>query len=74
MVSSGFHFLLLDVFPVCMSVSDALELELQTVGSCHVGAPGSLEEQSVLSTAEPSLSSPVMVLKARFPGCHRLAV
>ena len=38
-------------------VSDPLELELQTVVSCHVDAeelnPGPLEEQSVLLTTEP---------------------
>ena len=40
---------------VCVRVSDPLELELQTVLSCHVGTEhgptGSLEEQLVLLTA-----------------------
>jgi hypothetical protein len=37
-------------------------LELQTIVSCHVGAgnqtPGSLQEQQVLLTTEPSLGGP----------------
>ena len=37
-----------------VKVSDPLQLDLQTVVSCHVGA-GPLEEQSVLLTTEPSL-------------------
>ncbi|KAM7328484.1 hypothetical protein ACRRTK_012576 [Alexandromys fortis] len=45
-----------------MKVSDSLELELQTVVSCHVGAwelnLGPLGEQSVLLTTEPSLQIP----------------
>ena len=34
---------------ICMRVSDTLELELQTLVSCRVGA-GLLEEQSVFLT------------------------
>jgi hypothetical protein len=46
---------------VCVRVSDPLELELQTVASCHMDAGnwtlGPLEEQPVLLTAELSLQS-----------------
>jgi hypothetical protein len=49
------------VFPACMSlkVPGPLELELQMVLSCHVGAwelnPGSPEEHTLLLTTEPPL-------------------
>ena len=51
---------------VCVRVPDSLELELQTVVSCHVGAgnrtnPGPLEEQSVPLTTEFSLQTPVVL-------------
>jgi hypothetical protein len=44
---------------------DPLELELQMVISCHVGAETeltSLEEQLVLLTSEPSLHTKLMIL------------
>ena len=47
---------------VCVRVLDQLELELQTVVSCHMSYPGPLEEQPVLLIAEPSLQ----------PLCHLL--
>jgi hypothetical protein len=46
---------------VCVRMSDTLELELQSIVSCHVGDwelnPGPLEEQPVLLTPEPYFQS-----------------
>ena len=59
-MSSGFNFLLIDVLPICMcedvrcpgtGVTDSSELPC----GCWDLNPGSLEEQSMLLTAEPSL-------------------
>jgi hypothetical protein len=33
-----FYFMFSSVFPACVKVSEALELELETGESCHVGA------------------------------------
>ena len=48
------------MYILCMRLLDPLELELQTVVSCHLGAgnPGSLEEQTVLLTTELTLQAP----------------
>jgi len=49
-----------------MRVLDPLELELQIVVSCHVGAgnlsPGTVEEQPVFLTTEPSLQPKMFLL------------
>ena len=46
---------------VCVRMLEPLELELQTVMSCQVGAPGPLEEQPGLLATEPSLHPPSAV-------------
>ena len=54
-----------------MRVLDPLELELQTVMSCHVGVGamwelnlGSLKEQPILLTSEPSLEPHSLQVRA----------
>lgn len=51
---------------VCVRVSQALELELQTVVSCHLGCwelgPGPLEEQLMLLITEPPLPHNVLTV------------